>query len=94
MTATGVMKSDVRPLAGIFRQARALLLVALVPALLAAAFHPWRPAWSRDGIMAAEVAWNTVKEWQGLVLVVDARPAADFARDHRSPCAPTCGKRT
>ena len=66
----------------VFRQAGALLLVAVVPALYAATFHPREPAWSKDRILAPEVTWGTVQEWQRLVLLIDTRSAADFARGH------------
>jgi hypothetical protein len=39
-----------------------LPLAALIPVLRAGAFHPRRPAWSRDQTMIPEVAWNTVQE--------------------------------
>ena len=64
------------------RPAARLLLVALVPALLAATFHPRRPAWSKDQAMVPETAWSTVQRWRGLVLVIDARNTAAFARQH------------
>jgi rhodanese-related sulfurtransferase len=65
-----------------FRQAGLLLLAALIPALLASAFHPRRPAWSRDQTMIPEVAWSTVREWPGLRLLVDARSEEAFRRQH------------
>jgi 3-mercaptopyruvate sulfurtransferase SseA len=65
-----------------FRQAGMLLLAALVPALLAAVLHPRRPAWSRGLSKAPEVSWSAVQKWRGLVLLVDARPAAEFINGH------------
>ena len=66
----------------VFRQAGVLLLAALVPALLAAAFHPRRPAWLKDQAMVLEVAWSTIREWPGLRLLVDARSEVAFRRQH------------
>jgi rhodanese-related sulfurtransferase len=65
-----------------FRQAGVLLLAALLPALLAGALHPRRPAWSRDQAMMPEVVWSTVREWPGLKLLVDARSGEAFRRQH------------
>ena len=65
-----------------FRQAGVLLLAALIPALLAGAFHPRRPAWSKDQTMILEVAWSTVREWPDLKLLVDARSEETFRRQH------------
>jgi rhodanese-related sulfurtransferase len=65
-----------------FRQVGVLLLAALIPALLAGALHPRRPAWSRDQAMIPEVAWSTVREWPGLRLLVDARSEEAFRRQH------------
>ncbi len=76
------MKLRASQISGALRQAGMLLLAALVPALLAAVIHPRRPAWSRGLIKAPEVAWSTVQEWRGLVLLVDARPTAEFIKGH------------
>ncbi len=62
-------------------QAAALVLLAAVPATLAAFFHPRRPAFSetvRDGEIAAETAARA----PGRYLWVDARPAGEFAASH------------
>jgi 3-mercaptopyruvate sulfurtransferase SseA len=66
----------------VFRQAGAILLAALVPALLAAAWHPRRPEWSRDQALVPEVAWATVQDWRVQVLFVDARSADAYRRQH------------
>jgi rhodanese-related sulfurtransferase len=63
-------------------QAGWLLLVALVPALLTAAFHPRRPEWGRGADRVAEVSWRQVAEGQEPVLWVDARPEVAYAREH------------
>lgn len=63
-------------------QAGWLLLVALVPALLTAAFHPRRPEWGRAGDRVTEVSWRQVAVRKEPVLWVDARPEVAFARGH------------
>ena len=73
-------------------RAAAILLAALVPALLAAAWHPRRPAWSRDQALVPEVAWATVQDWRGPVLFVDARSADTYRRQH-IPGALSLGER-
>jgi rhodanese-related sulfurtransferase len=65
-----------------FRQAQGLLLAAVIPALLAGAFHPRRPVWSRDETMIPEVAWSTVQQWPGLRLLIDARSEEAFRQQH------------
>jgi rhodanese-related sulfurtransferase len=82
MTATEQMNSSRAFLLHAFRQAGVLLLAALLPALLAGAFHPRRPAWSRDQAMMPEVAWGAVREWPGLKLLVDARSEEAFQQQH------------
>lgn len=64
------------------KQAGVLLLAALIPVLLTAAFHPRRPAWSRDQAMVTEVTLDTLGQWRGAVLLVDARGAAAYERQH------------
>lgn len=64
------------------RQTGALLVAALIPALLAAAFHPRRPAWSPVRAEAPPVTWSQVEGWRGRVLVVDARSEQAFAQRH------------
>ncbi|HUJ44214.1 MAG TPA: rhodanese-like domain-containing protein [Opitutaceae bacterium] len=66
----------------ILGQAGVVLLVAVAPALLAAAWHPRRPAWSRDETRVPEVVWTTVQDWRGQVLFVDARSADAYGRQH------------
>ncbi|OAM87823.1 rhodanese-like domain-containing protein [Termitidicoccus mucosus] len=62
----------------VVRQSLVLLLLALVPALIAALAHPRRPACAPpDGI--TEVAWREVAGWPVPPLIIDARPAADYA---------------
>jgi rhodanese-related sulfurtransferase len=64
------------------RQTGALLVAALIPALLAAAFHPRRPAWSPVRAEALPVTWSQVAGWRGRVLFVDARGEGAFAQRH------------
>jgi rhodanese-related sulfurtransferase len=64
------------------RQSAALLVAALVPALLAAALHPRRPAWSLAAAAQPEVAWTEVAGWRGSALLVDARSPAAYEREH------------
>ncbi len=61
----------------VLRQAAAILLLALLPALASGLWHPRRPAWQSD-----EVTLAAASAWGKNVLWVDARPDADFARAH------------
>jgi rhodanese-related sulfurtransferase len=53
------------------------MLLALLPALLAAWLHPRKPSWGRKG----EVALVAVAKWSD-VLWIDARPPAAFTERH------------
>jgi rhodanese-related sulfurtransferase len=64
------------------RQAGLILLVALIPAVLAAWFHPRRPAWSRDQAAVPQIEWTAVQQLRSKVLLIDARSAAAFERGH------------
>ena len=64
------------------RQAGLILLVALVPGVLAAVFHPRRPAWSRDQVAVPEVEWAAVQQGPAPALLIDARSAAAYQRGH------------
>ena len=64
------------------KQAGALLLIALLPALVAAALHPRRPAWSRELMSMPEVTLEQTRHWEGRVLWVDARREADYQQRH------------
>jgi rhodanese-related sulfurtransferase len=59
------------------RQSLAILLIALVPAVGTGLWHPRRPSWQSD-----EVTLDAARSWGESVLWVDARPDADFAREH------------
>jgi rhodanese-related sulfurtransferase len=59
------------------RQATFILLLALLPALATAVWHPRRPSWQSD-----EVTVSAARAWGDSVLWVDARPVADFTRAH------------
>ncbi len=64
------------------RQSAALLVVALIPALLAAAFHPRRPSWLPTPADQAEVTLAEIATWGAPALWVDARDAAAYAKQH------------
>jgi rhodanese-related sulfurtransferase len=59
------------------RQIGWLLLLALLPAVASALFHPRRPSWQAD-----EVVLSLAESWGDKVLWVDARPAEDYEHEH------------
>ena len=67
---------------GVLRQALFILLVALIPASLTAAFHPRRPPWSQETLAPGEEMLSTVLAWRENVLWVDARPAEEYEVEH------------
>ncbi|MBV8352606.1 MAG: rhodanese-like domain-containing protein [Verrucomicrobia bacterium] len=64
------------------RQALLILLAALIPAGLTAAFHPRRAAWTQDKLLPGEVELQTVLAWGSDVLWVDARSLKDYEAEH------------
>lgn len=64
------------------RQALLILVSALIPAGLTAAFHPQRPAWTEETLAPGEERLPTVLAWGETVLWVDARSADDYRADH------------
>ncbi len=66
------------------RQALGIIAVALLPALLSAAFHPRKPMESRSD----EIDLATVEGWGQTVLWVDARPMDEFREGHISGAIP------
>jgi rhodanese-related sulfurtransferase len=64
------------------RQALLILLAALIPAGLTAAFHPRRPAWSEDTLLPGEVKLQTVLAWGTDVLWIDARSLKEYEAEH------------
>ena len=64
------------------RQAFIILLAALIPGALAAAFHPLRPPWTQETLAPGEETLPTVLSWGKTVQWVDARPAAEFEAEH------------
>jgi rhodanese-related sulfurtransferase len=64
------------------RQALSILLVALIPASLTAAFHPRRPPWSEETLERGDVLLPTALAWGGAVLWVDARSAEEYGAEH------------
>jgi len=73
------------------RQAGLILLIALIAAVIAAVFRLGRPGWSRAQAMIPEVDWTVVRNWRDPVLLVDARSAAAYARDHIPGALPLFG---
>jgi len=64
------------------RQASLILLAALVPASLTAAFHPRRPVWSQETLAPGEEMLPTVLAWGANALWVDARTADEYETEH------------
>ena len=64
------------------RQALVILLAAVIPGALAAAFHPLRPSWSQETLAPGEETLATVLSWGGSVLWVDARSSAEYEAEH------------
>jgi rhodanese-related sulfurtransferase len=64
------------------RQALLILLAALIPASLTAAFHPRRPPWSQETLEPGEEMLPTVLGWGENVLWVDARSAGEYGAEH------------
>jgi rhodanese-related sulfurtransferase len=67
---------------GVLRQALFILLVALIPASLTAAFHPRRPPWSQEKLAPGEEMLSTVLAWRENVLWVDARSTEEYEAEH------------
>jgi rhodanese-related sulfurtransferase len=59
-----------------------ILVSALIPAGLTAAFHPQRPAWTQETLAPGEERLPTVLAWGESVLWVDARSADEYRADH------------
>jgi rhodanese-related sulfurtransferase len=59
-----------------------ILVSALIPAGLTAAFHPQRPAWTEETLAPGEERLPTVLAWGESVLWVDARSADEYRADH------------
>jgi rhodanese-related sulfurtransferase len=66
----------------VVRQAFLILLAALIPASLTAAFHPRRPPWSQETLAPGEELLPTILAWGQNVLWVDARSADEYANEH------------
>lgn len=67
-------------LASTARKAFLLLVLAVVPALGAAWFHPQTP----ERTFAPEVTGEQVRNWGEFVILLDARTAEEFAHGHLS----------
>jgi rhodanese-related sulfurtransferase len=59
-----------------------ILLAAVVPASLTAAFHPRRPPWSQEVLAEGEERLPTVLAWGESVFWVDARSADEYEAEH------------
>lgn len=80
----------------IFRQAFALLLLALIPALVSAFFN--RDLFQAPPLAADETTWEQVATWQRNaavataaaphILLIDARPAAAYREAHAPGALP------
>jgi rhodanese-related sulfurtransferase len=68
------------------RQAMVILGLALLPAVLAAAFHPRRPPWEQA--RPGEITIETALRWGSSVLWVDARPPIEYQAQHRQGAVP------
>jgi rhodanese-related sulfurtransferase len=64
------------------RQALLILLAALIPASLTAAFHPRRPPWFQETLAPGEETLPTVLAWGQNVFWVDARSADEYVAEH------------
>lgn len=64
------------------REIALLILLATVPAVLAALVHPRRPSMQDAGARVPEVTLEAVRGWGESPVWVDARPAADYGEDH------------
>jgi rhodanese-related sulfurtransferase len=58
------------------------MLIALIPAGVAALVHPRRPEWSREVLAPGEERLKTVLAWGSAVLWVDARSQRDYETEH------------
>jgi rhodanese-related sulfurtransferase len=63
-------------------QALLILLAALIPASLTAAFHPGRPPWSQEALALGEETLPTILNWGENVFWIDARSADEYAAEH------------
>ena len=64
------------------RQAAAIVLLAAIPALAAALWHPHKPVWTRSVGDLPEISWDQARALKNGVLWIDARKADDFRRGH------------
>lgn len=68
------MSSPRKWLARAARKSGLLLLIALVPALLCAGFHPRRPSWHAFPKSIPEITFEEINHSRLTVLFIDARP--------------------
>jgi len=63
-------------------QAAAIAVAAAALASISAMVHPRRPDWFPERAWCPEVAWSLAQEWRGTLVLVDARKAKDYEREH------------
>lgn len=64
------------------RQGAALWAIALVPAILAALFHPRRALWNPDTLSEGEVSLEQALAWGESAIWLDARSRSDYEAAH------------
>lgn len=64
------------------RESLSILLIALVPALATALWHPQKPDWDQSKLEEGEIRISMAKKLGDHVLWVDARSPQEFEREH------------
>ena len=64
------------------RQAAAIVLLAAIPALGAALWHPHKPEWTRSDADTPEISWDRASALKSEVLWGDARTAENYRQGH------------
>ena len=64
------------------RQAAALMLLAAIPALAAALWHPHKPEWTRSAGDTPEISWDQASALKSEVLWIDARKEENYRQGH------------
>ncbi len=65
-----------------FHQSLTICLLALLPAVGAAFFHPQRPSWNPESVKEGEVLLSEALKQGDRILWVDARSSKDYEADH------------
>ena len=63
-------------------QAAAFVLLAAMPALAAALWHPHKPEWTRSAGDTPEISWDRASTLKSEVLWIDARKAENYRQGH------------